>query len=381
MRLLIAGCTGSIGSQALSVLDAIGEVEIVGLTAGSDWEGLSAAARLTGCKMLAIADPQAVNGVDAAIEGIAFSGPQAAAELVRATGPDLVLNAVVGFAGLAVSVAALECGARLALANKESLVAGGDLVTALAEASGAEIVPVDSEHASLAQLLEGVPPESVESLTITASGGPFRGFTPSHLDEVSVEQALAHPTWAMGGKITIDSATLMNKGLEVIEAHHLFELDYDRINVVVHPQSLVHALVNLVDGMSLAHMGLPDMRSPIAWALAHPNRPGLDIPRLDLAAVGQLEFSEPDVATFRALPLAIEAGRTGGTAPTILNAANEVAVEGFLDGRIRFPQIAETVAATLEGVDGGRAYDFDTIWNADRLAREFAGRRVADARA
>jgi 1-deoxy-D-xylulose-5-phosphate reductoisomerase len=212
--------------------------------------------------------------------------------------PDLVLNAAVGFAGLAVSVAALESGADLALANKESLVAGGELVTALAEANGVSIIPVDSEHASLAQLIGDIPAESVESVSLTASGGPFRGRSAADLERVTVEEALAHPTWSMGGKITIDSATMMNKGLEVIEARHLFRIGYDRIRVVVHPQSIVHALASLVDGMVLAHLGHPDMRAPIAWALAHPERPRLDTERLDLASVGRLEFESPDEIAF-----------------------------------------------------------------------------------
>lgn len=371
MRLVIAGVTGSIGTQALSILDRIDEVEVVGLSAGSGAAALFEAAQQTGCRLVSLAE-EASSPSDVPVGVELRTGPDAAADMVRACEPDVVLNAVVGFAGLAVSVAALESGARLALANKESLVAGGDLVTALAEASGAEIIPVDSEHASLAQLLEGVAPEAVESVTITASGGPFRGWAGQQLSGVSVDEALAHPTWSMGGKISIDSATLMNKGLEVIEAHHLFGIDYDVIKVLVHPQSIVHALVTLIDGMSLAHLGTPDMTSPIAWALAHPVRPALTIPRLDLASVSTLEFEAPDHANFPALGLAIEAGRAGGTAPAVLNAANEIAVDAFLRGKIGFREISSTVAATLEGVSTGRAFDFDTIREADSGARHFA---------
>jgi 1-deoxy-D-xylulose-5-phosphate reductoisomerase len=236
---------------------------------------------------------------------------------------------------------------------------------------------VDSEHASLAQLLEGVEISSVEKLTLTASGGPFRGWSTEQLASVTVEQALAHPTWSMGGKISIDSATMMNKGLELIEAHHLFGFDYQNLDVVVHPQSIVHALVGLVDGMSLAHLGNPDMRSPIAWAIGYPDRPKLDIPRLDLGAVGRLEFEAPDEVTFKSLRLAREAGMAGGTAGCILNAANEVAVEAFLRSQIPFTAVADTVEATLERVESGRAFDFAAVQRADTEARTAASSLVA----
>ena len=370
MRLAIAGVTGSIGRQALEVLGSLPEVEVVGVSAGSDVEGIKRAIELTGCRFAGLAEsPFGDSTLD--LNGLQlFEGPDAAARMVEESGAEIVLNAVVGFAGLAVSVAAIESGATLALANKESLVAGGDLVTALANSNGVSILPVDSEHASLAQLLEGVELEAVEKLTLTASGGPFRGWTADRLARVTVEQALAHPTWSMGGKISIDSATLMNKGLEVIEAHHLFGFDYEQIDVVVHPQSLVHALVGLVDGMALAHLGIPDMRSPIAWAISYPDRPRLDIPRLNLAELGSLEFEAPDESTFKALRLAREAGTTGGTAPCILNAANEVAVASFLNSEIPFTAIADTVEATLEQVEATRAYDFAAVERADAAARE-----------
>jgi 1-deoxy-D-xylulose-5-phosphate reductoisomerase len=377
MRLFIAGVTGSIGQQALAVLDAVGGVEVVGMSAGSDFEGLARAAAATGCSRVALAAEQ----LNLAAEDIAVDelriGASAAAELISDLEPDMVLNAVVGFAGLSVSIAALDCGATLALANKESLVAGGDLVMSLAEAAGVHVVPVDSEHASLAQLIGDVPTDEIASLTITASGGPFRGRTRSDLADVTVAQALAHPTWSMGGKISIDSATLMNKGLELIEAHHLFGFSYDRIGVVVHPQSIVHAMVQLVDGMALVHAGHPDMRSPIAWALGEGRRRALDIPRLDLAELGSLTFEHPDLEVFPALDLAVQAGRTGGTAPTVLNAANEVAVGAFLDGRIRFLSIPDVVAATLESVETGRAYNFDSIADADSRARIAAQKHAA----
>lgn len=375
-RLVIAGVTGSIGEQALQVLDAVGDLELVGISAGA---GLDAALRIAerfGVGSVALAGPCDADRVQLP-DGVRLEvGPNRPAEMISELEPDIVLNAVVGFAGLAVSIAALESGADLALANKESLVAGGSLLTALADAHGAEIIPVDSEHASIAQLLEGAGADEIESITLTASGGPFRGWSPDRLGGVTVEQALAHPTWEMGGKISIDSATLMNKGLEVIEAHHLFSLDYDSIGVVVHPQSLVHGFVSLVDGMVIAHLGIADMRSPIAWALAGGRRPALPIERLDLAAVGSLEFAQPDSEAFPCLGLAVEAGRQGGTAPTVLNAANEVAVENFLAGRIPFPAIPSIVEATLEGVSTGQVHDFATVNRADSAAREFASEAI-----
>lgn len=377
MRLFIAGVTGSIGQQALAVLEAVGNVEVVGLSAGSDLDGLVRAAALTGCSSVALATEH----VEVAAEDISVDefrlGGSAAAELISDLSPDMVLNAVVGFAGLSVSIAALDCGATLALANKESLVAGGDLVMSLAEAAGVQVIPVDSEHASLAQLIEHAPADEIASVSITASGGPFRGRSRAELADVSVAQALAHPTWSMGGKISIDSATLMNKGLELIEAHHLFGFGYDRIGVVVHPQSIVHAMVQLIDGMALIHAGQPDMRSPIAWALAEGERRTLDIPQLDLAELGALHFERPDLEVFPSLNLAIQAGKAGGTAPTVLNAANEVAVDAFLEGRIGFLSIADVVAATLESVETGRAYNFDSIADADSRARVNAGKHAA----
>ena len=376
-RLVIAGATGSIGKQAIDVLGSIPDLEVVGLSAGSNVESLLELATDTGVEQLAIASARA--GALASVpKGHQLSvGADAPAAMVSELQPDLVLNAAVGFAGLAVSVAALESGADLALANKESLVAGGELVTALAEANGVSIIPVDSEHASLAQLIAEIPPESVESVTLTASGGPFRGRSSADLEQVTVEQALAHPTWSMGGKITIDSATMMNKGLEVIEARHLFGIGYDRIRVVVHPQSIVHALASLVDGMVLAHLGHPDMRAPIAWALAHPERPRLETKRLDLASVGRLDFEPPDEIAFPALRLAREAGIAAGTAPAVLNAANEVAVAGFLEGRIPFSAIPRIVEATLGGLDTGTIHSLASVQAADDAARQWASAETA----
>ncbi len=283
-----------------------------------------------------------------------------------------MLNALVGSAGLGPSVATLGEGIDLALANKESLVVGGELVTELAEATGAAIIPVDSEHSALHQLITGERPGTVKEIVITASGGPFRGRTAADLEDVTVDEALAHPTWSMGGKITIDSATLMNKGLEVIEAHHLFGTPYDQIRVVVHPQSIIHAMVNLVDGATLAHMGHPDMRVPIAYALHHPERVDVPVPTLDLASVGSLTFEEADDATFACLRLAREAAVAGGTAPCVLNAANEVAVHAFLSGRLTFLGIGEVIERTLDRLPGGRIHAFESLYAADRDARAIA---------
>jgi 1-deoxy-D-xylulose-5-phosphate reductoisomerase len=285
---------------------------------------------------------------------------------------DLVLNALVGSAGLGPTVATLGEGIDLALANKESLVVGGELVVALAEATGAQIVPVDSEHTALHQLLSGLPPGSVERLTITASGGPFRGRSSEQLAEVSIEQALAHPTWAMGGKITIDSATLMNKGLELMEAHHLFGTPYERIDVVVHPQSLIHGLVQLADGAMLAHIGPKDMRIAISYALHGASSVELPIAALDLVQVGALTFEPVDLDAFPCLRLAREAAQAGGTAPCVLNAANETAVHAFLAGRLPFLGIAEVIERTLELLPGGPIRAFESLYEADREARRVA---------
>ena len=288
-----------------------------------------------------------------------------------------MLNAIVGSAGLGPTIVALTEGIDLALANKESLVVGGELVTALAEATGAQVIPVDSEHSALFQLIAGERVGTIDRLVLTASGGPFRGRSRAELEAVTVEQALQHPTWAMGGKITIDSATLMNKGLEVIEAHHLFGTSYDRIDVVVHPQSIVHALVTLCDGAALAHLGHPDMRVPIAYALHHPERVDVPVRTLDLAEVASLTFEPPDEDAFPCLRLAREAAVAGGTGPCVLNAANEVAVHAFLGGRLPFMGIPAVIEATLERVGASGVHGFDSLYAADAEARSVAGELVA----
>ncbi len=379
-RLLILGSTGSIGTQALDVVARAPEAfELAGLSASRNWEALLAQARERGVRRVAVTDPDAAaRAQEAGTDIEVLSGAEGLVRLVAEADADLVLNAIVGSAGLGPTIVALTEGVDVALANKESLVVGGELVTALSEATGARLIPVDSEHSALHQLIAGERPGTIDTLVLTASGGPFRGRPRAALEHVTVEEALQHPTWAMGGKITIDSATLMNKGLEVIEAHHLFGTPYDRIDVVVHPQSIVHALVTLCDGAALAHLGHPDMRVPIAYALHHPERVDVPVPRLDLARVGALHFEPADTETFACLRLAREAGEAGGTAPCVLNAANEVAVGAFLAGRLSFTGIPAVIEATLDQVGTGRVHSFDTLYDADAQARAVAGALVAE---
>ena len=378
-RLLILGSTGSIGTQAIDVCLRSDELEIVGLSAERSWEALVAQAREHGVQRIALADEHAAaRAGEAWTDGRVLAGAEGLVRLVVDSEADLVLNALVGSAGLGPTVATLGEGIDLALANKESLVVGGELVTALAEATGARITPVDSEHTALHQLLAGQPPGSVSRLTITASGGPFRGRVAGELQDVTVKEALAHPTWAMGGKITIDSATLMNKGLEVMEAHHLFGTPYERIDVVVHPQSLIHGIIALADGAMLAHMGPPDMRIAISYALHRGESVPLPIAPLDLAAVGELSFEAVDMDAVPCLRLALEAAREGGTAPCVLNAANEIAVHAFLEGRLRFLDIAEVIERTLASLGSEPVLAFESLYEADRRAREEAAEAVAE---
>jgi 1-deoxy-D-xylulose-5-phosphate reductoisomerase len=344
-RVALLGATGSIGSQALEIIAAHSELELVAAASGS--QGIDGLAPLTQV------------GGDLT-------------ELLERAEPDVVLNAVVGFAGLPATFWTLERGIDLALANKESLVAGGELARASWERGGGRIVPVDSEHSGAFQLLEGRAPETVHSLVLTASGGPFRGRSRLDLSGVTPAEALAHPTWNMGPKITVDSATLMNKGLELIEAHFLFDIPYERIEVVVHPTSVVHALVRFRDGAALAHVGYPDMRVPISFALTFPERSQTPIEPLDLAGGLILEFSAPDEEAFPCLALARAAGEAGRSAPCVLNAANEVAVAAFLDGRLPFPGIAEVVEGTLNATDTVAARDLDELVTIDAEARKTA---------
>jgi 1-deoxy-D-xylulose-5-phosphate reductoisomerase len=391
-RLLILGSTGSIGRQALDVCTRSSEFELVGLSAERSWEGVIEQAATHGVTQIALADEDAAaRASEAWTDGRVLGGAEGLVRLVVESRAELVLNALVGSAGLGPTVATLGEGIDLALANKESLVVGGELVTALAEATGARIIPVDSEHTALHQLLAHQPAGAVERLTITASGGPFRGRSREELQDVSVKQALAHPTWAMGGKITIDSATLMNKGLEVMEAHHLFGTPYERIDVVVHPQSLIHGIVQLADGAMLAHLGPPDMRIAIAYALhggestalTAGSGSGLEgavtqpVVPLDLPTLGELTFEPVDLEAFPCLRIAREAARAGGTAPCVLNAANEIAVHAFLEGRLRFLEIPAVIEQALEELGSEPVSSFDSLYEADRQARELAGETVA----
>jgi 1-deoxy-D-xylulose-5-phosphate reductoisomerase len=366
-KVVILGSTGSIGTQALEIVAASEELQVIGLAAYSSWKELMGQARQHGVPTVALSDPAAAEAARSAWDGRVLAEEEGIRELIAGSGADLVLNGMVGAAGLGPTVVALTEGIDLALANKESLVIGGELTTALAEATGARLLPVDSEHSALFQLIGAEPPGTVERLVLTASGGPFRGR--KDLAGVGVEDALAHPTWQMGGRITIDSATLMNKGFEAIEAHHLFGVPYERIEVVVHPQSIVHSLIDLNDGATLVHLGYPDMKVPISYALHYPERADVDVPRLDLAAVGELSFEPPDLETFACLRLALDAGRAGGTAPCVLNAADEVAVAAFLDGRIEFTAIAAAIERVLEQMPAQQVTHFDDLFTVDEEAR------------
>jgi 1-deoxy-D-xylulose-5-phosphate reductoisomerase len=351
-RVAILGATGSIGRQAREVIERHPDLELVAASSGSrPLDGVAPLTQVGG-------DP---------------------VELLEQAEPDVVLNAVVGFAAVRATLWTLERGIDLALANKESLVAAGDLAPAAFERGGGRLLPVDSEHSALYQCLEGRAPETVDSVVLTASGGPFRGRNRSELEDVTPYDALAHPTWSMGPKITVDSATLANKGLEVIEAHFLFELPYERIEVVIQPTSVVHALVRLRDGSSLAHVGYPDMRVPISYALTYPDRTAVDLPQLDFASGLVLEFEPVDEEAFPMLGLARLAGERGGSYPCAFNAANEVAVAAFLDGRLPFLGIPEVAERTLDAADGSPATDVESLHEADREARRLAEQALVAA--
>ena len=373
----LIGSTGSIGTQAVDVVRAHPErFEVVALAAHRSTELLVAQAAELRPRLVAVGDPALAPDVAARLRGVEVmageEGFETAARLA-----EVVVNGVVGFAGLPVTLAALEAGHRLALANKESLIAGAPVVQKARSTPGAEIVPVDSEHCAIHQCLQAVGgADDVARLLVTASGGPFRGATTAQLASVDVEQALAHPTWKMGPKITVDSSTLMNKGLEVIEAHELFGLPFDRIDVVVHPQSVVHSMVELVDGATIAQLSLPDMRLPIGYAMGFPERLPTAFGAIDWGSPLELTFEAPDRQLFRCLDLAYRAGRQGGSAPAWLNAANEVAVAAFLERRLDWLGIAEVVAQTLDACDDQPMHSVGDVLEADRLARRRAAASV-----
>ncbi len=363
------GATGSIGRQTLEVAARLG-LEVVGLAARRGSSELFALAGAHPEADVVVADPTTLSAVPRNVATRLAAGPAAVEDMAGREGVTVV-NGIVGSDGLGPSIAALRAGNRLALANKESLVAGGDLVLAAAAAGGGAIVPIDSEHSALWQCLVGEPPDAVARLVLTASGGPFRGRPAADLASVTVAEALAHPTWIMGPRITVDSATMMNKALEVIEAHHLFGVDYDQIDVVVHPQSIVHSLVEFVDGSVKAQLGEPDMRVPIQYAISAPGRVQAPVPQLDLAG-RSLTFEAPDLEAFPCLALGYEAGRRGGGAPAALNAADEVAVAAFLDGQIGFLDIAMVVGACLERSSHEAVETVDDVRAADAEARAHA---------
>ena len=380
-RVAIAGSTGSIGKQTLEVIAASesGKYQLVALSANSSADEIIKQAKTFKPNLVVVNDESARKIV---ARELAATNPkiEVIADVAAMAGiADVVVNGVVGFAGLSVTIATLAAGKRLALANKESLIAAGPVVAPLRKISGAEIIPVDSEHCAIHQCLRSSQNNlrDVAKLLLTASGGPFRGQTKKSLEQVTIKDALKHPTWSMGPKITVDSSTLMNKGLEVIEAHELFGLDYDSIDVVVHPQSIVHSMVEFRDGATIAQLSLPDMRLPIAYALEYPNRSTVGFGAIDWTKLSRLDFEQPDRDTFRCLNLAYAAGRIGGTAPAWLSAANEVAVEAFLAGVVQWSQIASIIESTMQHHDGLIATEVEDILEADAVARQWARKEVS----
>lgn len=379
-RVSVLGSTGSVGRNTLDLIGRHPErFAVVALAAGSNAALLAEQARQFRAEFVAIADPSAWPALKDALAGTGIetaAGPDAVDEAARRDA-EWTMAAIVGAAGLQSTLTAVRRGGVVALANKETLVCTGDLFMAEARSAGATILPVDSEHNAIFQVFETERRAAVDRIILTASGGPFRTLSYDEMSAKSATQALAHPNWSMGPKISIDSATMMNKGLELIEAHHLFAMPEDRIDIVVHPQSVVHSLVAYVDGSVLAQLGSPDMRTPIAYALAWPDRMPAPTPRLDLAALAQLSFEAPDPVRFPALRLARDALRAGGSAPVVLNGANEAAVAAFVDGRIGFTDIAAIVEAALETVPGCAIDDLGTVGELDRQAREAAEDLIA----
>lgn len=381
-RVSVLGSTGSVGRNTLDLIERHPDrFAVAALAAGSNAALLAEQARRTRAEFAAVADPHAWPALKAALAGTgieAAAGPEAVDEAARRDA-DWTMAAIVGAAGLAPTLTAVRGGRVVALANKEALVCAGNLFVAEARAAGATILPVDSEHNAIFQVFDTARPAAIEKIILTASGGPFRTLSRAAMAAKGLDDALAHPNWSMGPKISIDSATMMNKGLELIEAHHLFAMPEDRIDILVHPQSVVHSLVAYVDGSVLAQLGSPDMRTPIAYALAWPERMPTPTARLDLAALAQLTFEAPDPVRFPALRLAREALRAGGSAPIVLNAANEEAVGAFATGRIGFTEIAGVVAAVLDALPVSAVADLATVFEIDRRARDVASRLIAGA--
>jgi 1-deoxy-D-xylulose-5-phosphate reductoisomerase len=376
-RVVILGSTGSIGTQALDVIRHTPDrFEVVGLAAASNHELLVGQIREFMPPVVAVSDETAATELKAGLAGLRSAemvvGAEAAEQLARDLEADIVLNAMVGAVGLPPTLAALQSGKTLALANKESLIIGGELVMDLVKGEPERLLPVDSEHAALAQCLRGESREDLKRVIITASGGPFRGWTRDELAKASVKEALAHPTWRMGPKITIDSATLMNKGLEVIEAHFLFGLEYAQIDVVVHPESVIHGIAEFADGAMMAQLSMPDMRLPIQLALAYPDRLSTGITALDLASVGTLTFDRVDREAFPSLDLCFKVGQLGSTFPAVLNAANEVAVMAFLEGKIAMTGIPDVVGRVVDDHQPASVVSVVTLDRADAWARRRA---------
>jgi 1-deoxy-D-xylulose-5-phosphate reductoisomerase len=380
-RITILGATGSIGTSTLDLIVRTPDAfEVLALTANRDVRKLADAAIRTRARRAVVADPECLDALRDALAGTAIeaaAGPEAVAEAAT-MGADWTMAAIVGTAGLRPVMAALQCGRTVALANKEALVSAGDVATAAARAHGATLLPVDSEHNAVFQCFDFEAPERVRRIVLTASGGPFRETSLEAMRTITPAQAVAHPNWSMGAKISVDSATMMNKGLELIEAFHLFPVSAEQLDVIVHRQSVVHSMVEYVDGSVLAQMGTPDMRTPIAYTLAWPDRMATPCAPLDLATVGRLDFEPADPVRFPALALARAALSAGGARPAILNAANEVAVAAFLRGQIGFLEIAAIVADTLERYDPEAPATLDAVFAVDGEARRLAGERVKD---
>ncbi len=370
-KILLLGSTGSIGTCTLNCIRRYRErFSVIGLAAGRNLKLLREQICEFRPEAVYIADSLEAKGLEKEFKGVrVYSGSEGLVELVGQTECDIVLNGLVGAVGFRPTVTALQCNRQVALANKESLVIGGDYICQLLSGGKGKLLPVDSEHSAILQCLNGAQSSTVESIILTASGGPFRNLEKERFSSITPAQALNHPTWAMGKKITIDSATLMNKGFEVIEAHHLFSLPYPKLKVLIHPQSIIHSMVEFHDGAVLAQLGVPDMELPIQYALSFPQRLSMEGKRLSLSEIGRLDFSEPDLDRFPCLRLCLEAGQMGGTAPAVVNAANEVAVQAFLEGKIKFNEIAEIVAFALRTHKNTPADSVEIIEEADRLTR------------